>query len=174
MNSDPPRRLILGLGNDLLGDDAVGLHIVRALRPHLLPPPPTSPLAPTFEIAEAPNAGLALFDEFPGFDEVVIIDAVQTGRRPAGYLHRIDASTLSPVAIQSPHFLGIPETLELGRELGLPMPRRVTLFAIEVTDPYTLSTQLSPPVAQALPRILKAIAAWLRNELALAQTAATH
>lgn len=160
--------IVLGLGNDILGDDSIGLRVVRALRQR-------QPQGPRHDanhtaLADAPDpivitesseAGLALLDALSGFATAVIVDAIQTGTRPAGFVHRVEAEELSAITIGSPHFLGIPETLALGRSLGLPMPDRVTLFAIEVEDPYTLSTSLSPRVAAAFPRIVASLDAWL-------------
>ena len=51
MTAPAPRRLVLGLGNDILGDDAVGLLAARRLRVVL----PTS-----IDILEAAGGGLTL------------------------------------------------------------------------------------------------------------------
>ena len=41
------------------------------------------------------------------------------------------------------------------------MPERVTIFAIEVEDPFTLGTALGPALETALPGIVERIAAVL-------------
>jgi hypothetical protein len=60
---------------------------------------------------------------------------------------------------QSPHFLGVSETLALGRRLGLRMPERVKVFAIEIEGPFTLGTALGPALEATLPGIVARIAA---------------
>jgi Ni,Fe-hydrogenase maturation factor len=60
--------------------------------------------------------------------------------------------------VVSPHFLGIGETLALGKELGLSVPSEVKIFAIEVEDPFTVGTRLTPAVAAALPGIVERVA----------------
>lgn len=155
------RTLLLGLGNDILGDDSIGLRVVRELRrTHLVTSPRSkAPEEPpvTLDIVETSEAGLALLDAISGYDEVILVDAVRTGAQPAGYLHEVEGEDLPQSALGSPHFLGVPETLALGHALGLPMPARVLVFAVEVADPHTLSTSLTPAVEKALPHIVRTL-----------------
>jgi hydrogenase maturation protease len=80
-----------------------------------------------------------------------MVDSIQTGREAPGFLHELEATALSQLTGRTPHFLGVSETLALGRRLGLPMPERVTIFAIEVEDPFTLGTQMTPALQAAVP-----------------------
>ncbi len=152
---DRPRTLLLGLGNDILTDDAVGLLVVRRLGEELAG-------VPGLDIRETQEMGLALLDYLVGYEEAVLVDAVQTaGGAPPGTLHEVDAASLVSLVGRTPHFLGVGETLQLGRELGLDMPRRVRIFAIEAADVQTLGTSLTPALKAALPAILARIRAAL-------------
>ena len=148
--------LLLGLGNDILTNDAVGLHVVRELGHKLAG-------LPTIDVRETTEMGLALLDFITGYRTVVIVDSIQTGSAPPGFLHELDASALNQLTGRTPHFLGVTETLALGRRLGLAMPERVTIFAIEVEDPFTLGTSLTPALRSALPSITERVAAALRK-----------
>jgi hydrogenase maturation protease len=153
--SGPLRRtLVLGLGNDILSDDAVGLLVIRQLQTQLAG-------QPDLDLQETSEMGLALLDFFTGYSRVILVDSIQTGQAPPGFIHKLDAASLKQLTGRTPHFLGVGETLSLGRELGLPMPGRVTIFAIEVSDPFTLSTQMTPPLQSALPRIVERVKAAL-------------
>jgi hydrogenase maturation protease len=143
----PAGILVLGLGNDILTDDAVGLRVVRALRAQLDPDGPVRAL-------EVEEMGLSLLDYIVGCRALVLVDAIQTGTVPPGTLHELDGSVLQTRRGGSPHFLGVGETLALGRLLGLAMPERVRIFAIEVADPYTLGTELTPTLTAAVPGAL--------------------
>jgi len=88
-----------------------------------------------------------------------MVDSIQTGREAPGFLHELEATALSQLTGRTPHFLGVSETLALGRQLGLPMPDRVKIFAIEVEDPFTLGTAMRPALEAALPGIVERIAA---------------
>ncbi len=151
-----PRVLVLGLGNDVLRDDAVGLRIAAAARERLVG-------EAAIEVRATTEMGLALLDEIADREGVVLVDSVQTGQVPPGHIHEIAAEGLSRVLTTAPHFLGIGETLALGRQLGLAMPGAVRIFAVEVADPFTLGTDLSPAVAAAVPVAADRVAAAARE-----------
>jgi len=101
--------------------------------------------------------GLALLDFFVGRRAVILVDSIQTGRVAPGTVHELDATELKQLTGRTPHFLGVGETLALGRHLGLPIPDQVTVFAIEVEDPFTLGTEMTPAIAQAIPDVVKRV-----------------
>jgi hydrogenase maturation protease len=153
--SPASRLLLLGLGNDILTDDAVGLHVVHELQRDLAG-------HPSIDTRETTEMGLALLDFITGYRVVVIVDSIQTGKAPPGFLHELDAAAMNQLTGRTPHFVGVSETLALGRQLGLPMPEQVSIFAIEVADPFTLGTTLTPVLEAALPGIVDRIRAALQ------------
>ena len=155
-----PEILVLGLGNDILSDDAVGLLVVRQLRDEFAHDS-------RVEVRETQEMGLALLDYLSGHREAILVDSIQTGTVPAGALHELDADGLKRIAGGTPHFLGVGETLALGRQLGLPMPSRVRIFAVEVADVQTVGMRLSPAIQQAFPSILGR----LRAAISMGETA---
>ncbi len=148
----PAKTLIVGLGNDILTDDAVGFLIAERLECCLAG-------RPALTVARSPEVGLGLLDLVSGYDELVLIDAVQTLKAPAGFVHQLDDGTLKHLPTVSPHFMGIAEMLSLGRELGIPVPARVRIFAVEVQDPFTVGTSLTPCLRELLPEITRQILA---------------
>jgi hydrogenase maturation protease len=147
--------LLLGLGNDILTDDAIGLNVVRRLRESLADDD-------RFDVQETMEMGLALLDFIVGYQAVAIVDSIQTGQARAGTVLEVDAAGLKQLTGRTPHFLGVGETLALGRTLGLPVPRCVKIFAVEVVDPFTLSTTMTPALQSALPGIVERVAAAVR------------
>ena len=95
------RSLVLGLGNAILGDDAVGLRVARAIADRW---GDTEGLT----IAEEERGGFALLEQLAGFERALLVDAIKTGA-PAGTLHRLEQilenilqfSRSRPVIIQS-------------------------------------------------------------------------
>jgi len=147
--------LVLGLGNDILTDDAVGLHVADAAS-RLLEG------CAEIEVRKTTEMGLALLDEVADRYGVVLVDSVQTGRQPPGHIHELGAEELGGALTTAPHFLGVGETLALGRKLGLQMPQKVRILAIEVADPYTLGTAMTPGVQAAVPEAAGRAAALAR------------
>lgn len=144
--------LVLGLGNDILTDDAIGLRLVRALHKHLDP-------AEGIAVLETEEMGLSLLDHIVGYDELVIVDAIQTGIAVPGHLHQFDGHALPSRRTGAPHFLGVGDTLALGRLMDLPMPSQVRILAVEVADPLTLGTELTPQLQSAFPGLLEQLLA---------------
>ena len=151
VSTDRPRVervLVLGLGNPILCDDAVGLRVAAEVQRQLTD-------SADVEVIESSEMGLALLDLVTGFDSLVVVDAVQTGLSAPGFVHQWDESDLKALPPVSPHFLGLGEALALGRLLGLAVPVKIHLLAIEVADPFTLGTSLTPAVDRCLPAIVE-------------------
>ena len=77
--------------------------------------------------------GLALLDHMTGYRAVAIVDSIQTGGQAPGFVHEVDAASLKQLSGRTPHFLGVSETLALGRRLELTMPKEVRIFAALIT-----------------------------------------
>lgn len=136
---------IIGLGNELRGDDAVGLLVARRIRQEV---------GDRIEVIEAQMVGVGLIDLMEGARVAILIDAARSGQSP-GTIHRLDASA-GPIALQifphSSHALGIAEALELARVLGV-LPPRVIVYGIEAGNTEA-GQALSSPVANALDEVV--------------------
>jgi hydrogenase maturation protease len=141
--------LVLALGNDILGDDAVGLIAARAL---------AARGRPGIDILESSEAGFALLDLMQGYVSVVIVDAIHTGTAPAGTLHEFTRDDFDRVTAHSPHYVGLPELFALARRLDLPFPDDVRIVAMEIDDPWTLGESLSPEARRGLPDLISRVA----------------
>jgi hydrogenase maturation protease len=161
------RTLVLGLGNDLLSDDAAGLLAARALRERLAG-------RDDVEVAESGLAGLALLDSFVGFERALILDSICTRRVPPGTVTELGPDDLSAVVAPSPHFAGLPELLALARQLELPFPAEFRILAIETEDPYTLGGGLTPAVRAALPGLVERALALVGGAPAAPATGTRH
>jgi hydrogenase maturation protease len=147
--------LVLGLGNDILTDDAVGLAVARGVGQSIS-------AVDGVTVLETVEMGVGLLDYLTGYDSVVLVDAIQTGRASAGTVHEMEVGELRLVPGVSPHFVGVGEVLALGRVLGLAMPRRVEIVAVEVEDPLTLGTRMTPLVEAAVPLVTERVLARAR------------
>ena len=135
------RALVLGLGNDLLGDDGVGLAVARAVQER----------APAgVEVVESGEAGLALVELLTGYQVAVIVDAIHTGQSPPGTIRRLERGAFARVLAPSAHYAGLPEVFDLGERLGLELPAKLAVIAVEVEDPYSFAERLTDRVAAAV------------------------
>ncbi len=143
-----PDLLILCLGNPLRCDDAVALHVAKALE---AAPPPGA------VVKVSARAGLYLLDDMEGFDRVVVVDAIQTGQHPPGTVHALPLEALHSPAGPSPHGVGLPSALALARASGAPVPSRVELVLIEVEVFDLIGERLTPAVAAAVGPAVEAV-----------------
>ena len=135
------RTLVLGLGNEYAGDDAVGVLAVRALHDEL---------AGEADVVESSASGLALLEVFAGDDRAVVVDSIRTGRAPAGTIVKTGLAELGPATAPSLHQTGIPELAAVARRLGMGFPDRTRVLAVEVAGPLMFGAPLSEPVAAAI------------------------
>ena len=148
------KTLIIGLGNPILTDDGVGFYVVEALKE-------TLPNSDSIEFAQASVGGLTLMEMMVGYERVFIIDAFLTEQPNPGTIHRMtidDLEVLIPTQhITSPHDATLTTALEAGRRLGLILPKDIIIYAIEVMNVSDFSDQLTPSVAEAIPKVLNLI-----------------
>jgi hydrogenase maturation protease len=136
---------IIGLGNELRGDDAVGLLAARQLR---------QTIGDRAEVIEADLAGVDLIESMKGARVAILIDAARSGKNP-GMIHRLDASD-SPIGVRmrphSSHALGISDALELARAIGV-LPAKVIVYGVEAGNTEA-GQALSSAVAKALDEVV--------------------
>jgi hydrogenase maturation protease len=140
--------LVLGLGNDLLADDAVGILAVQTLKEQI---------GDEADVIASSVHGLGLLDLFVGYDRAILIDAIQTGRFAPGTIFQLNSADLEPVYAPSPHYAGLPEMLRLSRQLELDFPEHFTIFAVEVADAHTINGTMTKAVRDAVPELCRCV-----------------
>jgi hydrogenase maturation protease len=145
------KTLVLGLGNPLLRDDAVGLHVARRLQPLLGG-------SPDVEVDEDYRGGLRLMERLIGFDRAIIIDAICSGARP-GTVLRLAPDGVPTQHSASAHDANLRTALDLGRRAGasLPADNSIALIGIEASDVLSFDERLTPDVEAAIPRAIRMV-----------------
>jgi hydrogenase maturation protease len=142
------RTLVLGLGNELAGDDAVGVLVARAVR---------ADVSGIADVVESSASGMALLEIFAGYDRAVVVDSIRTGRKPPGTVTELALEEVGRVVAPSLHHAGLPEMAAVAQRLGLGFPAETRVLAVEVLDPYTMGAELSEPVAGAVDDVARRV-----------------
>jgi len=142
------KTVVLGLGNSLRADDGVGLYVARAVK-RLVE-------SPDIIVAESSASGLDVLDCLCGFDRAIVLDAVQTGEGKVGDIRRLAAPS-SGRHMTNPHSTDLAMALELGKQVGLPLPSDIAVFGIEIADSGSFAEQCTPEVAAAIDRCAKLV-----------------
>jgi hydrogenase maturation protease len=140
--------LILCLGNDMLCDDGVAWAIADALDGHV---------PPGVTVRRSALSGFYLLDELTGWDSVIVVDAVRTCAHAPGTVLSFPFEALGTEAGPSPHAVGLPTVVALGRRSGVPLPRSIHIVAVEVDDMESFCESLTPAVRAAVPKAVDVI-----------------
>lgn len=141
------RVLLLGVGNWLMGDEGVGIHVVNALdaRP---------PLAGVRRL-DGGTGGIALLLEFDGVTDIVMVDATIDGQ-PAGTVTLLRPERVADIPRGlGAHDFGVKDLFAASALLGT-MPA-LHLFTISIEEVRPMCTDLSPEVAAAIPEVVQAM-----------------
>ncbi|MBI5087194.1 MAG: hydrogenase maturation protease [Acidobacteria bacterium] len=147
--------LIVGVGNELLGDEGLGVHVARTLLTR------TEPLPSHLEVLEAGTALLDLLPSISHYSRVILVDAVRAGRE-CGSVCSVDLSSALDGSPKfslpaSLHQWGLMDTLRTGRILGL-LPGSISLIGAE-PEIIAPGVGLSPKLAMAAERIISLLLA---------------
>jgi hydrogenase maturation protease len=144
--------LVLGIGNVLLADEGIGIHVIEELQ--------KIPLPENVEIADGGTSGADLIDILAEREKVIIVDSVQTDDK-AGTIRKFTLDNLwntSNNAV-SLHNVGISETIRMTEILGC-KPGEVIFLGIKpeiVSCGLKLSKNLSRKISKIIESILTEI-----------------
>lgn len=137
--------LILGMGNLLLCDEGVGVHVARALSQRELPP--------GVWVVEAGTAFLDVLPDIERADRILLIDAMEAGGT-AGSVYRVPFDQCKhPEMLASLHGFDLSRVLYMAGSNRKP---EVTVFGIEPAQ-IEWGTELSATVQRVLPAVEEAI-----------------
>jgi hydrogenase maturation protease len=148
-----PKTLVLGLGNVIMGDEGVGVHVVRSLEKLALPP--------HVECLDGGTGGFILLEPMQDAERIIMVDAAADGN-PIGTVTR----TVPRFAREYPptltaHDIGIKDLLDLFYMLD--GGREVTLYAITIDPQQPITLDLSAEARNAATVAIEQIMADLES-----------
>jgi hydrogenase maturation protease len=149
------KTLVIGLGNPILGDDGVGWRVVEEIARK-------TAHRPEVEVDCVSLGGLSLMERLTGYEHVILVDSIFTGKKPIGTLSQFALSDLPDLTAghsASAHDTSLHNALKVGRSMNIPLPRDedVVIIAIEAENVYDFSETLSPQVGAAVPPAVEAV-----------------
>jgi hydrogenase maturation protease len=134
---------IIGVGNLLLRDEGVGVHLIEYLREKSLPP--------DVELIDAAAGGFDLLEHIEGAERVVIVDAIKAEGEP-GAVYKFTPADFQTDAVTttSLHDVALKDIFHI-LELKKALPA-ITIFGVQPKE-IALSAELSPVIAALLPRL---------------------
>lgn len=141
---------IIGIGNVLAGDDAVGPHVVRVLEARY-------ELPEEVQVIDAGTPGYDLTAFLVGLDAALLVDAVKDRGSPGEIRVYDQAALLSkrPILAVSPHEPGVREALLNASFMGVapPVVRLVGVIPARTETGIGLSPEVRAAIPAAVGRV---------------------
>ena len=148
--------MVLGVGNELLSDEGIGVHIAKELR--------TVDLPDNVEVIEGGTDGFGLINLIIEADRLIVIDCLKGGSEP-GTLYKFDIKDApgSPDMFKtSVHQISILEVINLSGLIG-----KTPVTTVIGVEPKSISTgmDLTPEIREKIPRVIELIKEEIENSM---------
>jgi hydrogenase maturation protease len=147
-NNKSQKVLILGIGNVLMGDEGIGVHVVNSLEKAALPA--------HVECLDGGVGSFLLLEPMQNAEKVILIDATIDNEAP-GSIRRFEPkfSKDYPKTLTA-HDIGLKDLIDAFYLLE--KKPSVTLFAVSIPPLQDLTMDLSPEIAAIVPRVARMVA----------------
>ena len=143
------KTIVLGIGNLILGDDGVGIHVANEVKKHIN--------SKDITVDEAITGGMNLLDMILGYDKAILIDAVKSDKAENGEVHRITLSDFNIMHSCNPHDVSLIEAIEMAKKMGEKcIPERIIIIGIMMKQiPCEFGEKLSNNIKAAIPKAVE-------------------
>ena len=162
-NSRKLRVLVVGVGNILLKDEGVGVHVAWKLQELSLPG--------DVEVIDGGTAGLDILLLHEGVDKLVVIDAMRTGKKAgtiykaqlvAGEMEKLTQLFGRRVDSKiSLHQIGLIEALAAAEKLNR-APKKIVIIGVEPGQ-WDYGLELTETAKQSIPEVIKKVLEEIEN-----------
>ena len=142
---DPKNKiLILGIGNYLMGDEGIGVHLAERLGLEILPE--------GVDVVDGGTGGFHLLEYFESYPNVILIDAT-LDTNPVGTIRKIKPKfSMDFPQAMSTHDIGMKDLVNALQILGT-MPV-IDLFVVSIESIQQQGITLTPEIESVLPLLM--------------------
>ena len=139
--------LVLGIGNLLMGDEGIGVHLIQEMDKIELPE--------KLDILDGGTGGFLLLNCFEAYPTIIFVDATMDGK-PAGTISLLRPKFASdfPSAL-SVHDVGLKDMIE-AVYLMEHVPD-IHLFTVSIEEMKPMTLELSEKVRESIPELIQRI-----------------
>ena len=139
------RIVVLGIGNLLLKDEGVGVHLIQELEKETLPP--------NVELIDGGTSTLNVLPEIKGAKKIIVIDAMKAGDEP-GSIYRCQPKDLIPAsdAPVSLHHIDFLQALKMAKLLGDDLEEQTVIYGVEPEE-ISWEIGLSPAIKKKMAKL---------------------
>ena len=151
---------LIGLGNPIVGDDAIGINVIEYIRDSYSLPEDVE------VIEDVSLAGIGLVEIFRGYDKIILVDSIQTGKYPKGtvvYLQPDDFA--NALHISDYHNMDFFTALEFCNQMYDDIPKDIVILGIEIINVMEFSDELSPELQTKFDEIVDEVYKYILQEI---------
>ena len=150
------KTVVIGFGSIALKDDGLPVHLIRKLA--------TNPRFKQLTFLTSAVGGLELITLIGGYSTAVLLDTLKTGKgKPGEVKHFIYPQFGETFHLSSQHDASFEQAIELGKKLGIKLPARIHIVAMEIEDNLTLGEDMSPSILGQFDTLLNLVEIILRD-----------
>ena len=158
--------IIVGLGNPILGDDGIGWKVAEEVKRqlsssshHAAQGNGSDETGGYIDVEFLSLGGISLMEYLIGYQRAILIDAISSDRETGSVIvaKLSELSDYSAFHMTSAHDTSLQNALRLGQTMGADLPEDVTVVGIATKHIYDFSEELSPAVAEAVPKAAKIV-----------------
>ena len=141
---------VVGVGNEIISDDGVGLYTAKQLKKENLPG--------NVDVLESERGGIYLLDVLEGYDKAIIIDAIKSEKGKLGEIYKLSLDDFSyfPKS-DSLHSVDIITGLKFYIKENIRVPDNIIIYSIEVETIDEFGVGLTPEVEKAAVELVEII-----------------
>lgn len=148
------KKLIIGIGNEYCGNDAIGILIARQLKDNLQ----------DWDLKTGAFSGINFLEEIEGYDSIVVIDSLYKPDMPDGEVIELKIEDFAGVkSFSYIHSLNLASAIELGRHLELKLPDNIRIFGITINKRGEIGQEIDQSLKAKIKIIVKEIIKKIEN-----------
>jgi len=152
MKESKKKTIILGIGNPILSDDGVGIHVIEELKKKKFD-------IPGITVDSAFTGGMNLLDMIVDHDRAILVDAIKRNDKKPGDVGVYPIGEVSAFHTTNPHDLSLPQAIDMAKRLGEKrIPKDIRIVGINLGElPTEFGENLSPEILNSIPKAVKAV-----------------
>lgn len=152
-NDFADRILVMGIGNYLMADEGVGVHLAQLISKHLIPE--------NVDVVDGGTGGFHLLEYFENYSQIILVDATLDDQ-PAGTIRLIKPKFASDFPkSMSTHDIGLKDMMSSLQLMGK-VPE-IFLFVVSIASIQQQGVELSEEIKAVMPRLIDEVIALIET-----------
>lgn len=153
--------IILGLGNEILGDDGAGILVAEKLKKRLQN-------ISQIKVDTTSLGGLRIIDLIKDYNSAIIIDTIKSGMKPVGHIYMFSHKNfINSLRMVSYHDINFCTAIEFAKKMNIQMPETIFIYAIEAKEIDEFTDKISNEVKAAIDTCTEKIISFIEKNFVL-------